>query len=127
MTRRAERISNVIRQEISELLQERINDPRLTTFISVTRVVTSADLSTAKIFVSAIGDNIDKEGVLDGFRSATGFLRREIAKKLTVRHVPEFIFQFDDSIEVGTHVLQLIEKATQEDRVDEHERHTECE
>jgi ribosome-binding factor A len=127
MTRRSERVSNIIRQEISELLQERINDPRLNTFISVTRVVTSSDLSISKVFVSSIGDNVDREGVLEGFRSASGFLRREIARQLTLRHVPELSFHFDDSIEVGTRVLQLIEQATREDRSNEHERHTECE
>jgi ribosome-binding factor A len=127
MTRRSERISNVIRQVISDLLQQRINDPRLNTFISVTRVVTSSDLSVAKVFVSSIGDNVDRDGVLEGFRSACGFLRREIAKKLTLRHVPDLIFQFDDSIQVGTHILQLIEQATQADRSIEHERHIECE
>ena len=126
MTRRSERISNVIRQVISELLLERINDPRLNTFISITRVVTSSDLSIAKVYVSTIGDNIDRDDVLDGFRSATGFLRREIANKLTTRHVPELSFHFDDSIEVGTHVLQLIEQASMKDRDDEHERDTEC-
>jgi ribosome-binding factor A len=127
MTRRSERISNVIRHKISELLQERINDPRLSTFISVTRVVTSSDLSIAKVFVSAIGDNVDREDVLEGFRSASGFLRREIAGELTLRHVPELSFHFDNSIEVGTHVLQLIEQATLKDLGNEHERHTECE
>lgn len=124
MTRRSERISNIIRQEISELLQERINDPRLSTFISVTRVVTSSDLSIAKVFVSSIGDNVDKDGVLEGFQSASGFLRRELARKLTLRHVPELSFHFDDSIEVGIHVLKLIEQATRKDRSNEHERHT---
>ena len=124
MTRRSERVSNLIRQEISELLQERINDPRLNTFISVTRVVTSSDLSSARVFVSSIGDKVDKDEVLEGFKSATGFFRRELAKQLTLRHVPELSFQFDDSIEVGTRVLNLIEQVARENSDDEHKRHS---
>ena len=124
MTRRSERVSNLIRQKISELLQERINDPRLNTFISVTRVVTSSDLSSARVFVSSIGDKVDKDEVLEGFRSATGFFRRELAKQLTLRHVPELSFQFDDSIEVGTRVLNLIEQVARENSDDKHERHS---
>jgi ribosome-binding factor A len=124
MTRRSERVSNLIRQKISELLQERINDPRLNTFISVTRVVTSSDLSTAKVYVSSIGDNVDKDDVLEGFKSATGFFRRELSKHLTLRHVPELSFQFDDSIEIGTRVLNLIEQVARENSDDEHERHS---
>jgi ribosome-binding factor A len=124
MTRRSERVSNLIRQEICELLQERINDPRLNTFISVTRVVTSSDLSSARVFVSTLGDNVDKNEVLEGFKSATGYFRRELAKQLTLRHVPELSFQFDDSIEVGNRVLNLIEQVARENSDDKHERHS---
>ena len=127
MTRRSERVSNLIRQEISELLQERINDPRLHAFISVTRVVTSSDLSNAKVFVSALGDEVDRNEVLEGFKSASGYFRRELAKQLTLRYVPELSFHFDDSIEVGTHVLQLIEQVAGENSDNEHERHPDCE
>jgi ribosome-binding factor A len=114
MTRRSERVSNIIRQEISEMLQERINDPRLKSFISITRVVTSSDLTSAKVYVSVMGDDVDKNEVLEGFKSASGFFRRELAHQLTLRHVPELSFQFDDSIEVGTRILRLIEQTTAE-------------
>ncbi len=110
MTRRAERVSNLIRQEISELLQEQINDPRLTVFISVTRVSITDDLRQAKIYVSVLEDNINKNEVLNGFKAATGFLRKELASRLTLRYIPELTFQFDNSIEYGTKVLRLIEQ-----------------
>ena len=112
MTRRAERVGNLIRQEISELLQEQVNDPRLKNFISVTQVSISDDLRNAKVFVSVMGDKTVKTEVLEGFQAATGFLRRKLAKRLILRQVPELNFQFDNSIEYGTKVLQLIEQVS---------------
>ena len=110
MTRRAERISNLIRQEISELLQEQVNDPRLSSLISITQVTTSPDLMQAKVYVSILGDKADRNEMLQGFKAASGFFRRELSRRLTLRHVPELSFHFDDSIERGTNILQLIEQ-----------------
>jgi ribosome-binding factor A len=120
MTRRAERISNLIRQEISELLQEQINDPRLSSLISITQVITSPDLMQAKIYVSILGDKADRNEMLRGFKAASGFFRRELARRLTLRHVPELSFHFDDSIERGTNILQLIEQISSDNVENEH-------
>ena len=112
MTRRAERISNLIRQEISELLQEQVNDPRLSSLISITQVTTSPDLMQAKVYVSILGDKADRNEMLQGFKAASGFFRRELSRRLTLRHVPELSFHFDDSIEHGTNILRLIEQVS---------------
>lgn len=109
MTRRTERINNLIRQEICDLLQRQIKDPRLSSFISVTKVVTSPDLRHAKVLVSVFGDEIQKEAVLQGFRAASGFFRRELARRLTLRRIPELSFYADDSIERGARVLNIID------------------
>lgn len=108
MTRRTERISSLIRQEISELLRRQVNDPRLSSFISVTKVLVSPDLRHAKVLVSVLGSEAQKSDVLNGFTAASGFLRRELAHRLTLRRIPELIFQADDSIEQGAKVLKLI-------------------
>ena len=121
VTRRTERINNLIRTEISYLLQQQVNDPRLARFISVTNVSISSDLRHAKVFVSTLGDKIDKEEILQGFNSASGFLRRELSRRLTLRHMPELSFHFDDSISRGTEVLKLIEQVTSNDTVEEDE------
>ena len=119
MTRRTERINNLIRQEVSKLLQQEINDPRLVNFISVTRVTTSSDLRHAKVYVSVLGDGVDTNEMLQGFTAASGFLRRELARRLTLRHVPELSFRFDNSIERGAEILRLIEQASSDSAEDE--------
>lgn len=121
MTRRTERISSLIRQEISDLLREQINDPRLASLISVTRVSTTPDLRHAKVFVSTLGDEANKSEILQGFAAASGFLRRQLANHLRLKHIPELSFHLDDSIERGAEVLKLIEQATSKDTENEHE------
>ena len=112
MTRRTQRIGNLLRLEISDLLQHQMNDPRLSNFISVTEVSTSPDLRHAKVFVSVLGNETQKKEVLQGFAAATGFIHRELANRLTLRRIPELSFHLDNSIEQGAKVLELIEKTT---------------
>jgi ribosome-binding factor A len=112
MTRRSERVDSVIRREISELLCEQVNDPRLTRFISVTRVVTSPDLRHAKVYISTLGDKVNKKEILQGFTAASGFLRRQLANRLELRHMPELSFHLDESIERGAEVLRLIDQVS---------------
>ena len=113
MAHRVERVNSLIRQEISQLLQRQIKDPRLGNFIAVTEVSTSPDLKYAKVFVSHIGSEEEKQETLSALASASGFFRRELAKHLKLRNIPELSFRWDDSIKRGDHLLQLIEDITQ--------------
>ena len=115
MTRRTERLNHLIQAEISDLLRKHINDPRLNGLISVTGVEISNDLKNAKISVSTLGGSPDRDEVLKGFNSAAGFLRRELAHRLNIRVTPELSFEFDDSIEHGVELVNLIEKVTAAD------------
>ena len=108
MSRRLERINHTMRAEISTLLQRQVKDPRLSGFITITRVSTSSDLSHAKVFISVMGTEEEKKEALKALDSASGFLRRELRPRLTIRRIPELIFCKDDSIEQGAHVLELI-------------------
>lgn len=120
MTRRAERVSSLIRQKISDILQEQANDPRLRKFISVTSVSTSSDLKQAKIYISVLGNEKDNtQEVMQGLKAASGFLRKELGKHLVLRHVPEISFEIDNSIEYGTRMLGLIDRVISEDSGDE--------
>ena len=110
MTHRIERLNQLIRQEISELLHRQVKDPRLGGFVAVTEVSTSLDLKYAKIFVCRIGGTEEKQETLSALAGASGFLRKELAKRLKLRRIPELSFQWDDSIERGTHILNLIDK-----------------
>ncbi len=115
MTHRIEQVNSLIRQEISELLQRQVKDPRLGNFIAVTEVITSPDLKYAKIFVSCLGAEEEKNAALRALASAAGFFRRELAKRLKLRHVPELSFHWDDSIERGERLLRLIDKVISEE------------
>ncbi len=110
MSRRTERLSRAIQAEISRLLEKEVNDPRLSSLISVTHVTVSEDLHHVRVYVSVIGDDAMRTETLDGFRAATGFIRREVSANLRMRHAPDFAFEYDDSIERGSAVLQLIEQ-----------------
>ena len=114
MAHRIERVNSLIRQEISQLLQHQIKDPRLGVFTAVTQVSTSADLKHAKVFVSHMGSEEEKQETLIALASASGFFRRELSRYLKLRHVPELSFQWDDSIARGDHLSQLIDDVASE-------------
>ncbi len=105
---RPERVAEQIQVLISELLERRIKDPRLA-LLSVTAVKTSPTLREATVFVSALSGAAARDEALDGLESAKGYLRREIGRRLQLRTVPELYFKWDDSIEAGDRVLNLLD------------------
>ena len=120
MAHRIERVNNLIRQEISELLQRQVKDPRLGNFITVTGVSVSTDLKYAKIFVSCISSEEEKQEMLHALVAASGFFRNELARHLRLRRIPELSFQWDDSIERGAHLLDLIDQVSTDSSPDQH-------
>ena len=119
MTRRIQRLNNLIRNEISELLQRQVKDPRLGSFVAITEVSISPDMRHATIFVSHIGSEEEKQETLSALASASGFFRRELAGRLRLRHIPELSFQWDDSIERGARLLELIDRVTSDSTPDQ--------
>jgi ribosome-binding factor A len=112
MTRRIERLNELIREELSELIRRHTKDPRLGCFLTFTRVDTSADLSYAKVYVSIMGSDEEKRDAMKGLKSASGFLYRELRERLSLRHTPQLIFCEDDTIERGAQVLNLIKEVS---------------
>ena len=112
---RQEKLGELITQEISDLLRTRLKDPRIG-FASITRVEVSGDLRHAKVFVSVMGTAEEQAATMKGLRHATGFLRHELASRLTLRYMPELVFKLDTSIAQGAHVLDLIRKLEQEEQ-----------
>lgn len=110
MTRRMERLNDLLRAELSDLLRRGAKDPRLSGFVTITEVEVSADLRHARVFVSVLGSEAEKEETLCGFEQASGFLRHELSMRLTLRRIPELTFCKDDSIERGSHLLQLMKE-----------------
>lgn len=110
MGRRARRVNHLLQEEISELLRRQIKDPRLGGFITVTQVSTTADLRHARVFISVMGSEAEKQEVLRTLEAASGFLHRELRTRLTIYRIPELTFHRDDSIEQGAQVLQLMDR-----------------
>lgn len=107
MTARTDRIDELIRQELGEILTRDVRDPRIG-FATVTDVETAADLSHARVWVSVIGQPAEREAALEGLRHAMPFVRRELAHRLSLRRVPELHVRLDDTAERGTRVLRLL-------------------
>lgn len=122
MSHRIQRVNNLIRHEISEMLQRQVKDPRLSTFITVTDVATSPDFKYAKISVSYLASDEEKQETLGVLAAASGFFRRELGKRLDLPHIPELTFQWDDSIERGAHLLQLIDQVSKETKPDPNQK-----
>jgi len=112
MSRRTERLNKLIKQEVSELLEREVDDPRLNNLISITEVSVSPDLKHAKVFVSILGNKANKTDMLAGFNTASGFLRKRLASRLRLKCTPQLSFHYDDSIERGARVLKLLEQVS---------------
>ena len=110
MSRRTDRINEQLREEISTLLARQIKDPRLKGVISITRVVTTGDLRSAKVFISVMGGPKTKKAALEGIQSAASFLRRELRDRINMRHTPFLTYELDDSLEEADQILRLIDK-----------------
>ena len=110
MARRIDRVNELLRQEISQLLAREIKDPRLNGIISITGVSAAGDLRSARVYLSVMGAAQTKREALDGIRSAAAFLRRELRDRITLRHTPHLTFHLDDSIEEGDRVLRLMDR-----------------
>lgn len=100
------RINEEIQRELSALIRS-VKDPRVTGMVSVTAVETTPDLRYAKVFISVL-DKSDSTQVLKGLKSASGWLRRELGRALQLRYTPELQFERDDSIDKGTHILDML-------------------
>ena len=110
MSRRIDRINTLLRDEISRLLSLQIKDPRLRGVISITHVSTSGDLREAQVFLSVMGDPMTKQTALDGIRSASTFLRRELRQRISLRYTPFLNFELDESFEEADHILGLMDR-----------------
>ena len=110
---RQDRVEELIRAEVSQILREKVNDPRIG-FISITEVKISPDLKNASIFVSIFGEEKKKQEAMAGLVSATGFIQRELGQLLELRSTPQIIFVRDDSLDRGSRVLGIMSQLNNE-------------
>ena len=109
MSRRTERVSVLLRQEVGRLLLEGLHDPRLGQLVTVTDVEVATDFRVATILVTVLGEPDEAREAIQGLDSAAGFLRRELGRRLELRRTPELRFTLDRSIEAGERVLALLD------------------
>jgi ribosome-binding factor A len=107
MRHRQEQLGEAIAHELSDLIRSRMQDPRIG-FASVTGVELSADLRHAKVYISVMGNPDEQKATMRALAHGAGFLRRELAQRLTIRHTPELIFRLDESIAEGAKIINLI-------------------
>ncbi len=108
--RRVERVAEMIRREVSQLLVHNIKDERVgASLVSVTEVIVSGDLQHAKIFVSIYGTEAVRTETMAGLKAATGYVRSEIGQRVRLRRTPEIVFVEDRSLERGTRVLSILQ------------------
>lgn len=113
--RRVARVAELVKREVSIMLQQDIKDDRVGVgMASITEVVMSGDLQHARIFVSIYGTEEARQETMLGLAAATGFVRREIGQRVGLRRTPEIIFEEDRSYERGANVLSLINQLSAE-------------
>lgn len=110
---RINRINDEIQRELAAQLRN-LKDPRVSGMVSITRVDTTNDLRYARVYVSVLDKDREKD-VLKGLKSASGFLRRELGHALQLRYTPELQFIGDDSIQHGAHILELLRREEEKD------------
>jgi ribosome-binding factor A len=112
---RAERLSELIKEEFGSILQRDLKDPRIG-FVSVTDVEVSNDYSHVKVFVSILGDEQAKRSAMEGLESAKGFIRTELGRRIRMRHTPEVHIIADNSIERGSRIFKLLDEIKKTDK-----------
>ncbi|WP_042223733.1 30S ribosome-binding factor RbfA [Oceanobacillus manasiensis] len=104
---RANRIAEQMKKELGEILTRKIKDPRVG-FVTVTDVEVTGDLQQAKVFISVLGDEQQKQDTLLGLAKAKGFIRSEIGQRIRLRKTPELMFEFDEALEYGNRIETIL-------------------
>ena len=105
---RMRRINEVLREVVGAAIANDLSDPRIG-FVTVTSVETSPDLRTAKVFVSVLGSEEEREATLEGLRSSHGVIQSRIAAETRMKRTPTLTFRYDDTIEKGARISELLE------------------
>lgn len=111
--KRADRVSLALKREAAEILLREIKDPRIG-MVTITGVKMSSDLRYAHIYYSVLGGEKELKDSAAGLKQATAFIQRQIGRRIRLRYTPEIDFQFDDSLEYGSRIEQLLKSITSE-------------
>jgi len=115
MNYRKDRLEELIRRIVSEILLKEIKDPRIG-FVTITGVELSRDFSEAKVGVSILGDSREVRKSMEGIRSSSGFIQKRLGKELKIRNIPRVYFYMDKSVAEGVDMISKIESVTKADQ-----------
>ena len=110
---RMNKINEELRREISNIISLELKDPHLTGLISVTKVNTTPDFRYARVYVSMINEKSKKEN-LSILKQSSGYIRSAIAKRINLRTTPELVFEFDESLEYGSRIDEILKDITKD-------------
>ncbi|MDD2320282.1 MAG: ribosome-binding factor A [Geobacteraceae bacterium] len=119
-SKRSDKVAEAIHELVSGLLIKGVKDPRIG-FATITGVKLADDLHLATIYFSVIGDDSDKKSAEQGLNSARGFIRKEMAKSLRMRYVPDIIFRYDESVDYGRRIDTLLDEIIPAETNDDNE------
>lgn len=114
MNRRVTRVADAIREAVADLVLREIKDPRVG-MVTITQVRLSPDLRHARVYFSRLGDRAAREESLSGLRSAAGFLRTQVARRVRLRVAPELVFEIDENPEYAERMVRLLEATRSEE------------
>ncbi|MGN0437981.1 MAG: 30S ribosome-binding factor RbfA [Lachnospiraceae bacterium] len=103
------RINGEVQKELSRIIQYEIKDPRIHAMTSVTQVMVTPDLKECRAYISVLGNEQEREDTLAGLKSASGYIRRELARSINLRNTPEITFVMDNSIEYAINMSKKID------------------
>ncbi|MDD6667662.1 MAG: 30S ribosome-binding factor RbfA [Lachnospiraceae bacterium] len=104
------RINEEVLRELSDIIRNKVKDPRIAPVTSVTGVEVAPDLKTCKIWISVLGDEEAEKKTMEGLNSSKNFIRHELARTVNLRNTPELFFHLDTSIAYGVHMSKMIDK-----------------
>lgn len=112
---RAKRVAHEFQRELAAVLARGLKDPRITGFITVTGAKMGPDLKDVTVYVSIHGEDETREQTLEGLRAAAGFLQREVARELKLRHTPHLRFAYDGSVAEGDKIERLLREVKEKE------------
>jgi ribosome-binding factor A len=112
------RVGDLLRTHLADLLERKVNDPRLG-LITITDVAVTSDAARADVHFSVLGGPDAQAEALEGLQSAAGWLRRELGSRLRLRNTPELFFHYDPSLERGEHIASILDELGLGDDVDD--------
>ena len=112
-TRRIEKINELLRREISEVIQKEMKDPNLG-FTTITRVETSKDIQYATVFTSVMAEDNARKKTIEHLNNATGFIQHQLSARIRLRNMPKLVFKLDTSIDHSMRISNILKKINEE-------------